>query len=197
MIKSGILLGAHVNLDLWSQIVDLIVELAKRKSWLREECGWVLYQAIQGSRAGDLSSEYVQTVVDKINENGLMETPEGVAIWIATLENHSAVKFPSGLWKHKNPLHRKEKARLAKIMREAPLANHDECGQGSKTSQKGMWSSKLHFAWQVILHQLLKNPSDGKSMKRSKDELNFRDFWDECVDRKFDGHQRMTYTKKR
>lgn len=190
VIKSGILFDAHVDLSLWSQVVDLIVELAKRKSWLREECGWVFYQAIQGSRAGNLSTECVQTVIDRINENGLMETPEGVAIWIATLENHPAVNFPNRIWKHGNPLHRKEKTRLAKTLREASPPNYDGDGGDSKTSQKGTWSSKLHFAWDVILDRLLKSPSpNGKSFTKSKDELNFPDFWDECVDRKFYGHQ--------
>lgn len=126
-----------------------------------------------------------------------MESPEGVAIWIAILENHSTIKFPSKLWKHENPLHRKEKARLAKIMREAPPSNHDERGHDSKTSQKGTWSSKLHFAWEVILDRLLKSPSsNGKSLTKSKDELNFPDFWDECVDRKLYGHQCISYAKE-
>lgn len=185
MIKSGILFDARADLVLWSQVVGLIVELAKCKSWLREECGWILFQAIQGSRAVHLGSERVQTVIDRINENGLMETPEGVAIWVVTSENYSAINFPSKLWKHRNPLHRKEKARLAKIMREVPLSNLDESGHESKTSQKGTWSSNLHFAWEVILNRLLKSPlSDGKSLTKSKNEVNFSDFWDECVDRK-------------
>lgn len=163
--------------------------LATRKSWLREQCGWVLYQAVQGSRAGNLSSEHVQTVVDRINENGLTETPEGVAIWIAILEKHPAVKFPNDFWKHKNPLHRKEKARLAEALREASSPNYDE-GEGGekKASQKGTWAAKLHFAWGVILDRLLKSPSlNGKPSNRSKDELSFPDFWKECVDSKFCG----------
>lgn len=185
MIKSGILY-THADLSLWSQVIELIVELAKRKSWLREECGWILFQAIQGSRTDNISSEHVQTVIDRIKENGLMESPEGVAIWIVTLENYSAVNFPRKLWKHQNPLHRKEKARLAKIMREVPTSDLDESGHASRTSQKGTWSSKLHFAWEVILDRLVKSPlSDGKSLTKSKNELNFSDFWDECVDRKF------------
>ena len=184
MIKSGILYN-QADLLLWSQVVGLIVELAKRKSWLREECGWVLFQAIQGSGANRLSSEHVQTVIDRINENELMDSPEGVAIWIITLENYSAVNFPRKVWKHQNPLHRKEKSRLAKIMREVPTSNPDESVHASKTSRKGTWSSKLHFAWEVILDRLVKSPLSGdKSLTKSKNELKFPDFWDECVDRK-------------
>lgn len=197
MIKSGILFEAHVDPVLWAQIVDLIVDLAKRKSWLREECGWILYQAIQGSSAGHLSSQHVQTIVNRMSENGLMASPEGVAICIAILENHSAVKFPSKLWRHDNPLHRKEKARLAKIMKEAPASNNDQCGHEGKTSQKGTWSSKLHFAWEVILNRLLKSLStDGKSVTKSKHELSFPDFWDECVDRKSYGLELLIRAKE-
>lgn len=197
LIKSGILFDARADPILWSQVVDLIVELAKRKSWLREECGWILFQAIQGSRAGNLSSEHVQTVIDRIHEKGLMESPEGVAIWIVTLEKYSTVNFPNKPWKHKNPLHRKEKASLAKIMREAPPSNIDESGHASNPSQKGTWSSKLHFAWEAILDRLLKSPSsDSKSLRQSKNQINFPDFWDECVDRKFHGRQRISCANK-
>lgn len=189
MIKSGILYNQD-DLPLWSQVVGIIVELAKRKSWLREECGWILFQAVQGSGANHLSSEHVQVVIDSIHENGLMETPEAVAIWIITSENYSAVNFPRKLWKHQNPLHRKEKSRLANILKEAPTFNHDESEHASKLSQKGSWSPKLHFAWGVILDRLVKSPlSDDKSLIKSKKKLNFPDFWDECVDRKFYGRQ--------
>lgn len=196
IIKSGILFDAHVDPSLWPEVVDLIVGLATRKSWLREQCGWVLYQAIQGSRASNLSSEHVQIVVDKFSENGLTGTPEGVAIWIAILERHPAVKFPNGFWKHENPLHRKETARLAEVLREASSSHHDEGGAESKKSQKGTWAAQLHFAWEVILDRLLKGPLlNGKPSKKSKDELSFPDFWKECVDSKFCGQQRLGYAK--
>ena len=194
VIKSGILSAADVDVSLWPQIIDLIVELARLKSWLREECGWVLHQAIQGSQARKLSPEYVQVVVDRVNENGLTDTPEGVAIWIATLGNYPTVTFPKKLWKHDNPLHRKEKAKLAKILREAPFPNFIEDGGDRKTLQKGTWSSKLHFAWEVILGRLLADPSTkGKPSAKFKDELGFPDFWEECVDRKFREHECLSY----
>ncbi len=197
MIKSGILFNANVDLLLWSKTVDLIVELAKRKSWLREECGWILYQAIQNSQASNISSEYVQTVVDSVNENGLTATPEGVAIWIAASENYPALRLPKGFWKHESPLHRKEKTRLATILREAPPPHNDEEGGMSKSLQKGTWSSKLHFTWVVILDRLLKShSSNSKPSTRAQNELKFPEFWEECVDSKLCEHQAPTSAEK-
>lgn len=189
MIKSGILFDAHVDDSLWSRVVDLIVELAKRKSWLREECGWILYQTIQGSQRENFSSKYVQIVIDKFKENELIDTPEGVAIWIATSESYPTVRFPKGIWKHENPLHRKERARLATILREAPPTSFVENKGKNKASQRGTWSSKLHFTWEVIMDRLLKGrSSNGKPSIKSPNELNFPDFWEECVDSKFCEH---------
>lgn len=189
VIKSGILLDTRVIGSAWSQILDLILGLAKLRTWLREECGWVLYQAVQGCQTGTFSTEHVQILIDKVNENRLVDTPEGVAIWVAALEKYPAVRFPKKLWRHENPLHRKEKAKLAKILREAPSHNDNDEDRGeSKTSQKGTWSPKLHFAWEVILDRLLKDPSTTSMPSTNlKDILGFSDFWEECVDSKCRG----------
>lgn len=180
MIKSGVLFHSSVDNQYWSEVLDLLFELAKKKVWLREECGWILYNAIQSLGKDSHPSIYVQLVVDKLQGNDLTTTPEGVAIWIGTIFNFPKVKLSRGVWCKENPLHRKEKAKLAKILKGASSASPDQSGGISKVSGQGPWTPKLHFAWEVILGRVLGNHS-----ARSSKELGLADLWNECVDREY------------
>ena len=164
----------------WSQILDIVFELANKKSSLREECGWILYGAVQesSSKGGDV--KHMQLIIDKLQENNLAKTPEGVAIWIKVQTNIPDVVLPAGVWHHDDPLDKKETAGIAKILKESVNSDLDQPGTSNKTSQKGHWTSKLHFAWDVVISQLLESEHTRKarSLKRQK----FEGFWEVCVD---------------
>lgn len=156
------------------------MDLAKRKNWLREECGWILYQAIRSLQADKQDPKYSQLIIDKLHSNGLTRTPEGVAVWVAVREVKGHVKLPKGIWQNENPLHPKEKASLATILREASKNHADQSEADSKASQKGSWTSKLHFSWEIIMKHIL-DPHPPHHTKEIK-EINMVTFWDECVD---------------
>lgn len=177
MIKSGVLFHRSVDNRYWSKILDLLFELAKKKVWLREECGWILYNAIQSLDKDGHPSNYVQLIVDKLQANDLITTPEGVAIWIGTMLNFPKVKLSRGVWHKQNPLHQKEKAKLARILNGASSASPDQGVDISKFSGQGAWTPKLHFAWEVILGRVL-----GTHSARSSKELGLAELWNECVD---------------
>ena len=176
MIKSGVLFHSSSDHH-WSGILDFLFELAKKKVWLREECGWILYNAILILDKNSHPSEYVQLIVDKLQGNDLTTTPEGVAIWIGTMLNFPKVKLPRGVWHKENPLHKKEKAKLAKILKGASSTSPDQGGDLQKVSRQAAWTPKLHFAWEVILGRVL-----GTHSARSSKELGLADLWNECVD---------------
>ncbi|MCJ1468835.1 DNA-directed DNA polymerase [Pseudocyphellaria aurata] len=178
VIKSSILFYTIDGFQSWSQVLDLILGLAKRKLWLREECGWVLYCAIQDLSSGGHDFKYVQEIIDKVQDNGLTNTPEGVALWIVTSLEFPQVRLPQGIWLNENPMHRKEKAKLATVLKETVLTNLDDSGADPNVSQNGVWTSKLHFAWNVVLGRVL----SVQSLESSKD-LDLASFWEECVDR--------------
>lgn len=157
-----------------------MLDLAKKKSSLREECGWILYGAVQdlGSKGND--TVYAQLIIDRLQESSLAKTPEGVAIWLKVHSEIPGVILPTGMWHNDDPLDAEEKTRIAKILKEASTSDLDQAGTNSKAPQKGHWTSKLHFVWDVVLSQLLTVEQTGYSrpMKRQ----NFRSFWLECVD---------------
>ncbi|KAL8908419.1 MAG: hypothetical protein Q9207_000838 [Kuettlingeria erythrocarpa] len=154
-IKSGVLFKPGLNGDTWIRLLDLICVVATKKSWLREECGWILYNACQTLRDGNWSTNLVQALIQKWGQAGLAKTPEGVAIWLRARENFPGVDLPSNVWQDGNPLHRKETSKLAKILKETPVGEGPKEPAG-EVAQKGSWSSKLHFVWMVIFDKLAK-----------------------------------------
>ncbi len=180
LVKSGVLFEPTLAIEPWSQILEIVLDLARKKSSLREECGWILYGAVQdlGSKGSD--AKYAQLIIDKLQESSLAKTPEGVAIWLKVHSEIPGVILPAGMWHNDDPLDGKEKTRIAKILKEVSISDLDQAGTTSKASQKGHWTSKLHFVWDVVLSQLLTAEQTGYS--RPTKRQNFGSFWSECVD---------------
>ncbi|KAA6413200.1 MAG: DNA polymerase V [Lasallia pustulata] len=182
LIKSGILFKSGKSTD-WDIVLDLIFELAKKKPWLREECGWIIYGAIQNLHEQGLDPSYVQAIIDRINSHGLAKTSEGIAIWIAVQSYFPAVDLPAGIWKHEDPLSIKEKSNLAKVLKEASFADKDKGNAEGNIPQKGSWNFKIHFAWPVVLAALLKDQGkSGQVHTNPPKRLDLKDFWNEAVD---------------
>ncbi|KAL9600736.1 MAG: hypothetical protein Q9219_002977 [cf. Caloplaca sp. 3 TL-2023] len=179
-IKSGILFQPHASIETWYSVLDIICDIAKKKPWLREECGWILYGASQALRKGHPEMQFVQAVMDKLCGNGLAKSPEGIAIWLKFLANFPDVQFPRDIWRDGNPLHRKETVKLAKILKEASSGGSTDETNDSAL-QRGSWSSKIHFVWNVIFTELIENGLPEDSGARSK-TISFGEFWHYVVD---------------
>ncbi|CAF9926083.1 MAG: DNA-directed DNA polymerase [Alectoria fallacina] len=182
IIKSGILYQPSTEIEAWSDILDIVYDLAKKKSWLREECGFILFNSIQTMKGKDL--KYAQVMIDKMLAKGLSKTPQGIAIWIGIQAEYPSIDLPPGVWHHEDPLNRKENSRLAKILVEDPIATLPQNGTESETTAKGAWTTKLQFAWDVILAELLNVQTQGlqKNAKPAK-RTEFAQFWEECIDK--------------
>ena len=169
-----------VAINSWSQILDLVFELARKKSSLREECGWILYSAVQDLSSKSRNTKHIQLIIDKLHENSLAKTPEGVALWIKIQFETPDVILPAGVWHNDDPLDKKEMARISKILKETSTSDIDQIGAGNTASQKGNWTSRLHFAWDVVISSLLvPEQTQHAGLPRRQ---NFENFWEECVD---------------
>ncbi|KAF3484407.1 DNA polymerase V [Arthroderma uncinatum] len=188
ILKSSILYQPGVEFENWTRLVSLVFELANKKSWLREECGYIIFYAVRDAGARNRGSKYVDSVLAALCQNNLAKTPEGVAIWIAAMELSLslAIVFPSGVWSHDNPLNTREKASLAKIMKESSEHNVPN-GEDAKVKSSGVWNPRLPFAWDPILAKLYTTSTEipqgeGKGKKSKATQLTFADFWTEVVD---------------
>ncbi|KAI5283976.1 DNA-directed DNA polymerase, partial [Ascosphaera aggregata] len=184
LIKSCVVFSNSVPFEEWTKICSNLLELSKKKPWLREECGWVLYCAIRDIAAKKLDEKYAQSAIDLLTENGLAKTPEGVAIWLLAKNLLPSLSFPQNVWQHGSPLDRRERGRLATIMKETSVSDEKkETGQSETQVQTGSWNPKLHFAWDAVLVRLYQQPPEGDGTKKSKSgQAGFTDFWVEVVD---------------
>lgn len=156
-------------------------DLAKKKPWIREECGWIVYRCIHDISSQKADAKLAETALEILCSNDLARTPEGVAIWLAAKDRFPGISFPSKVWKHDDPLDSKERNQLAKAMKESSSADSESEGEkGAKAS--GVWNSKLHFAWDAALLSLNNAAKERSKSKGSSSRLSFADFWTEVVD---------------
>ncbi|KAJ5286666.1 hypothetical protein N7478_002352 [Penicillium angulare] len=172
ILKSGVLFEASVPFDYWTKVLGLIFELAQKKPWLREECGWIIYRCIYDLSARKMDVKFLENTLETVCSHDLAKTPEGVAVWLAAKDMFPDAKFPSKVWKHDDPLDTKERSNLSKIMKESS-AEEDQGEKKLKAS--GTWNSKLHFAWDAVISRTTEST-------KSKGRLSFSDFWTEVVD---------------
>ena len=188
VIKSGILFQPSTPFSVWPKVLDLILELARKKPWLREECGWVIYRCVCDLSARQMDAKFVEAAVERICFHDLARSPEGVAVWLAVKDLFPSAQLPTKIWKHEDPLDPKERSSLSKIMKESSAEQNDGDGENKGSKSSGVWNSKLHFAWDAVMSRTSDGAkeSDSKSKSKSKSSrLTFVDFWTEVVDSKF------------
>ncbi|TPR04387.1 hypothetical protein CAN33_0029480 [Aspergillus niger] len=181
IIKSSILFKPNAPFNEWTKLLDLVFELAKKKPWIREECGWIIYRCVYELAAQKADVKFLESALERLCSNDLARTPEGVAIWLAAKDLFPNAKFPSKVWKHDDPLDAKERNQLAKVMKESSSAD-SESESGNKAKSSGVWNSKLHFAWDTVIGRLADAPTKESKSKGSSSRISFADFWTEVVD---------------
>ena len=171
LIKSEILFMTEQNKAVWLQILELILDLAKEKVWLREECGWVLCRALKILKDRPNGQAYAQPLIEQLHN---YRTPEGVALWITARNSFPKLHMPKHVFRHQDPLDWKEKSFLARILVGSSTAQ-DKTNKDapSALNQKGVWFSKPHFVWELAL---------GEALKRQRNRVGFSDLWNEAVD---------------
>ncbi|RHZ47449.1 DNA-directed DNA polymerase POL5 [Aspergillus thermomutatus] len=182
IVKSSILFKDKVPPAEWTKLVDLVFELAKKKPWIREECGWIIYRCVFDLASQKADARYVEVALERLCSNDLARTPEGVSIWLAAREAYPKAEFPSKVWKHDDPLDSRERSQLAKVMKDSSAADSEAGSQGNNPKSSGVWSSKLHFAWDAVIRQLADVSAKESSTSKSPSRLSFADFWTEVVD---------------
>ncbi|KAK0657082.1 DNA polymerase phi-domain-containing protein [Cercophora newfieldiana] len=166
-VRSGILFSDKRR---WLAVLDLLLSLASKKSWLKSQCGYVVVQAIAG-----MKKKLAEKTLEKLVEQGFAKTPEGVGIWIAALDRFPDMQVPAQPWR--NPLASASLQALPPVLKDSGREPTTE--QGNKPKQ-GSWSAQLHFVWDLILAHFLKL---AKEQPEAVDE--FKVFWKRIVDEGF------------
>jgi DNA polymerase phi len=183
LIKSHLLFGEEDRTQ-WRRVLDLLCGVALKKPWLRQECGWIMCQlAVEGSQQ---LRPFVEDIVEALNTNKLIRTPEGVAIWLTARKSYPDAKLSKHAWKYSHPLAAKDAEALAEVMKNAKTQQEDsKFGAQGSTS----WTASLHFAWLIVLQHFFAS-NDGKTQASGKSKQNqdshelmtFEQFWEVVVD---------------
>ncbi|KAI1933839.1 DNA-directed DNA polymerase [Ophidiomyces ophidiicola] len=181
ILKSLVLLQPDVSFHLWTKLLNLVFDLFKKKPWLKEECGYIIYQAIISiaNEKGDV--RYISEIIKGLSDNGLAKTSEGVAIWLAAMDFPLPVTFTSNIWHNNNPLHSKERATIARILKESSAPQSEQDYENDAANGSGVWNPKLHFVWDPILLKLYA-AFDAEKNDHLPKQLLFSEFWTEVVD---------------
>lgn len=167
-VRSGIL----SERTRWLSVLELLLKLSSKKTWLKPQCGYVIVQAIV-----QIDKELAEVTLEKLSVEGFVKTPEGVGIWIAALDRFPSMMAPSQPWRH--PLTTTSLASLPVALKDSGRASSSEEGGGKKQQpNQGSWSARLHFVWDLIFAHYIK-----LSLKSSDEAAEqFKQFWNRVVD---------------
>jgi DNA polymerase phi len=169
LLESSILSDPRYTSDEnWEFFIDQTSKQARTNPWLREECGSMLCDYITASTQSKISQEHIiKKIIEKYSGDGLLETAEGVAIWITAQKAYPDLKLPKDVWHKRDPLHSTERTRLARILCDskgtnAPLQNPDQ----KKIKTSGTWKPQPNFAWRVVLQQAFAKMSSPAKLRQ-------------------------------
>lgn len=170
-VRAKVLFGQRSDEGWWESVLSLLLELAGKKPWIREECGWVVVEALEQMDVKDAE----KTIV-RLCDAGLALSPEGLGIWIMARKRFPDMKVPSKPWGSSgSPLQHLKT--LGKALKES--SSKDE--KDNQAKQTGNWNPQLHWVWGVVAEQYTEGARNG----REDNAGEFRDFWKVAVDGKW------------
>ena len=155
--------------------MDHIINQFIEHASLRKDFGAVLYESLPlMTTIKGVDASYANVVLQQLYSANLARTAEGLAIWLTAAQSFPDFSPPKGVWNHHDPFNSKERAAVAKILRDNSDTDTADTSQPSKAS--GTSQSMPSFAWTPVLRELYKRYlSSGKTSEFDK-------FWTEAVD---------------
>lgn len=190
-----------LDISFFNEFSNHIIELSLLKTWLKEPSLFALYQLIEKISVL-LNEQSIILILKLLDKYNLTLTNEGLAIYLFIIHKSPKTKIiiqKSNLlsdisfdahWKHNNPLMKGNLLLLSSVLQEIAYT------QDSSLKQKGFWSHRLHFVWDIILEVLINNNflvdksnvCNHKKRKRdgdSSDFIQFSDFWNVVLNESF------------
>ncbi|KAF1916229.1 DNA polymerase phi-domain-containing protein [Ampelomyces quisqualis] len=179
VLQSSIVIAPEPSMECWTKLLDHIYGMARDVPWLREECGMVLVDAAKSLQGEKQYQEYAKELISRLSAFKLVSTSEGVAIWL-TVQAHYEDVMPEGVWHHKDPLSKKERTRLARILKENYQSGQE--ANGAESLKTAAASPNPTFAWNLVFSEILRKDTDAKSKSKDSAKTEFPQFWIDVVD---------------
>lgn len=167
-VKAEVLFGKEDKT--WQEIFKQLIELAKKKPWVKRQCGQAIVDAL-----AQMDLNTAEKALDLIQSEGFAFSPEGVAIWLEARRHFPEMKFPSKPWGTSgNPL--EHLTDLAKALKESSSVADEK--RSDKVQQTGTWNPQPHFAWDLVFDQYIQDANNDKDDAQTL----FDNFWKKTVD---------------
>ncbi|KAG1754468.1 DNA polymerase phi-domain-containing protein, partial [Suillus lakei] len=149
------------SLESYKELIDHLLNLAEKKSWLRECAWWTIEQAINAVIKSSVSwkEEALASTLEVVYEHEKdIWTPETVAITLRlqpAMPKHDWKSTLAPTFKDSDILAPANFLSLGRILKETP--GEDEWQQ----SHTGTWKAQLHYVWNIIFDSLLPESEPG------------------------------------
>ncbi|KAI0854160.1 DNA polymerase phi-domain-containing protein [Daldinia vernicosa] len=153
----------------WLKVLDLLLNMAEKKVWMRSHCGWVIVESLP-----QMGQDRAEATLQKLSDIGLGKTAEGIGIWVKARSCYPNLKTPAKPWH--DPMNPSVLSEVARVLKDNVAQDNGEDAAIVKTKQGG-WSAQLHFVWDILLATFLSQETDGK---QGKDQLKL--FWTTVID---------------
>ncbi|KAI1788483.1 DNA polymerase phi-domain-containing protein [Ganoderma leucocontextum] len=189
VIQSGLLLrdttlpsSSTVASDAASfkEVLDQLLELGEKKSWLRESVWCSICFAVDALSASDVSwkDDALDATVAAVYSDAKTWTPEKLALTLklqAACESRDWKKLLSPTFKNPDLLSTGNLGAIARILKESDADEDKE----TDIPKSGSWKPQIHFVWDTLLDQVLpQSPQSGERLPTG----SFPDFFRIVVD---------------
>ncbi|KAG0705011.1 DNA polymerase phi-domain-containing protein [Suillus ampliporus] len=150
------------SLESYKELVDHLLTLGEKKSWLRESAWWAIGQAIDAVIKSSVSwkEEALASTLEVVYQREKdLWTPETVATTLKlqpVTPKHDWKSTLAPTFKNADILAPANFSSLGRILKETP--GEDEWQQSST----GTWKAQLHYVWNVIFDSLLPENEPGR-----------------------------------
>ncbi|KAF1930381.1 uncharacterized protein M421DRAFT_418700 [Didymella exigua CBS 183.55] len=179
VMQSSIVIEPELSMECWNQLLDRICGMARDVPWLREECGMVLVEAVKSLKAQTQLEQCADEAIARLTPFKLVSTPQGVAVWLTVRASYEKV-LPEGVWHQKDPLSRKERPRLAKLMKEDFHVDAETAKDEAIKSAAA--SPNPTFAWNLVFGETLRRDEEKKGSAKEPPKPEFPQLWIDIVD---------------
>ncbi|EMD34453.1 hypothetical protein CERSUDRAFT_55542 [Gelatoporia subvermispora B] len=169
------------SLSSYKEVLEHLLALGEKKSWLRESAWFSLNLAVDALGKSQIAwkDEALEATIQAVYTENKGWTPEKIALTLKLQElapEQDWRKLLAPTFKQPELLSTGNLATLAKIIKETAAHEGDE-SEGPKT---GGWKPQVHFVWDMLLDQVLPDAASGRTPQGSFPEF-FRIVVDESL----------------
>jgi len=176
LIQSRVLFQDAPDQTAWQTLLDHVFALIVEYPSVRKDYGAILYESLPSlALLKQDETAYAQTLLQKLQSLSLAKSAEGLAIWLSAVHLFPGLSLSKNVWHYNDPLNSKERAVVAKILRDGSNTETADAASTGK-SGNGTPQSMPSFAWTPVLQELYRRYT---ATSKTSD---FEKFWTEAVD---------------